>query len=263
VSAIDDAEEQLRTRPVADVGHLLKPGGLREVEQEIARLAASGLRAHVAVAPRGEDLKPWYKLWYRLHYVSERDLLLLFNGHDLYSQGWDLEVDVGMKALKASDEAVQPYYGRRLVVALASMARATGRVKGEPPESASGPASKRTSGLPIALVGGVLLSGGVGWVIARRRRRGKERRASLAEARSSAEQVFADVLLATEEMSGPEATQLREKATRLRDQIDVVAPPNLKQLPAKEESLTLARLRQTENELEALRSSVLQAKRRP
>ena len=71
------------------------------------------------------------------------------------------------------------------------------------------------------------------------------------------------MLLATEEMQGPEAAQLRDKATRLRDQIDAIAPPNLKQLPAKEESLTLARLRQMENELEALRSSVLQAKRRP
>ena len=47
-----------------------------------------------------------------------------------------------------------------------------------------------------------------------------------------------------------------------RQQLDALAPPGLKQLPAKEESLTLARLQQTENELEALRSRVLQLKRR-
>jgi hypothetical protein len=112
-------------------------------------------------------------------------------------------------------------------------------------------------------VGGLAAAAALGWVIVRRRRRAQERRQSLAEARSAADQVFADVLLAAEEMSGPEAAQLREKATRLRDQIDALAPPNMKQLPAKEESLTLAQLRQMENELEALRSTVLQVKRRP
>ena len=70
------------------------------------------------------------------------------------------------------------------------------------------------------------------------------------------------MVLATEDLPGPDAAGLREKATRLHDQLDALAPPNLKQLPAKEESLTLARLQQMENELEALRSSVLQAKRR-
>jgi len=67
--------------------------------------------------------------------------------------------------------------------------------------------------------------------------------------------------LATENLSGPEADQLRDKAGRLRDQMDTLAPPGIKQLPAKQESLTLAQLRQMENELEALRSSVLQLKK--
>jgi len=117
--------------------------------------------------------------------------------------------------------------------------------------------------LPVFLGAGTAAAVAFGWVVLRRRRLQRERRQSLAEARKSADQVFADVVLATEDMSGPDAVQLREKATRLRDQIDALAPPNLKQLPAKEESLTLARLRQMENELEALRSSVLQSKRRP
>jgi hypothetical protein len=255
MSAIDDAAEQLRSRPVADVGQLLKSGGLREIEREIARLAGAGLHGHVVVAPLGADLVAWEVLWGRMGYQSSRDLLLLFNGRDWYARGWDLDQAAILKALDDARPALRAYYGRGLTVALANLAAATGRQ----PEQRR---SRSSSLLPVFLGAGTAMAV-VGWVILRRRKRGQERRKSLAEARSEADQVFADVLLATEEMSGPEAAQLRDKATRLRDQIDALAPPNLKQLPAKEESLTLARLRQMENELEALRSSVLQVKRRP
>jgi hypothetical protein len=252
MSAIDDAAQQLRSRPVADVGQLLKPGGLREIERELARLAAAGLHGHVVVTPRGEALDAWHALWDRLGYQASRDLLLLFNGRDWQARGWGLDQAAILKALDEARPALEAYYGRGLTVALANLAAATGKRTDRPKRS--------SSLLPVFVGAGTAI---VGWAILRRRKRGQERRQSLTEARSAADQVFADVLLATEEMQGPEAAQLRDKATRLRDQIDAIAPPNLKQLPAKEESLTLARLRQMENELEALRSSVLQAKRRP
>jgi hypothetical protein len=258
MSAIDDAATQLRTRPVADVGQLLKPGGLREVEREIARLGAGGLRGHVVVAPRGEDLAPWRVLWGRQGYDPKSDLLLLFNGRDWYAQGWGLDQAAILRALDAAQPALGQYYGRGLTVALANLAAATGRAPERPGEKKQ----SSSAWLPVSLGAGTALAV-FGWAVARRRRLARERRQSLTEARSSADQVFADVVLATEEMSGPEAAQLREKASRLKDQLDALAPPNLKQLPAKEESLTMARLRQMENELEALRSSVLQAKRRP
>jgi hypothetical protein len=255
VSALDDASAELRARPVADIGKLLKEGGLRELEREISRLALAGLQAHVAIAPRGEALGPWQALWTRQGYDARRDLLLLFNGRDWYAHGWELSAPAISGALAAAEPALRQYYGKGLAVALQNLARATGRDEE--------PARPRGSSVGLYLGAGAAGALALGWVIARRRRRARERRSELAEARSSADQVFADVLLATEEMSGPEAVQLREKATRLRDQLDALAPPNLKQLPAKEESLTMARLRQMENELEALRSSVLQAKRRP
>lgn len=255
MSAIDEAADQLRSRPVADVGQLLKSGGLHEIEREIARLNRVDLRGHVVVTPRGESLAPWHALWDRMGYQS-RDLLLLSNGRDWAARGWDLDPAAIRRALDEAEPALRQYLGRGLTQALTNLARATGR-EAEPPRK------KSSSLLPVYLGASTAMAVALGWVIVRRRKRGQERRQSLAEARSSADQVFADVLLATEEMSGPEAGQLRDKATRLRDQIDALAPPNLKQLPAKEESLTLARLRQMENELEALRSSVLQVKRRP
>jgi hypothetical protein len=260
VSAIDEADQILRSRPVADVGHLLKPGGLAEVEREIARLAVNGLFAHVVLTPAGETLGPWHALWTRQGYDAHRDLLLLFNGRRWEARGWELSPAAIDAALAAAEPALRQYYGRGLVVALGNLGRATGRDKKEREDE--GRKSSSLLGV-LAGAGAVTAAAAIGWVVIRRRRLARERRQALHEARSSADQVFADVLLAAEDMTGPDAAQLRDKATRLRDQIEALAPPNLKQLPAKEESLTLARLRQMENELEALRSSVLQAKRRP
>ena len=259
MSALDDADRLLRKGPVADVGQLLKPAGVREIEREAARLAAGGLHGHVVVAPRGQDLDAWRVLWSRQGYDARRDLLLLFNGRDWQARGWGLEQAQIQRALDAAQPALGQYYGKGLTVALTRLAEETGRAPERPDEKRR----SRSSLLPVFIGAGTALAVGFGWVVARRRRLQRERRQSLAEARKSADQVFADVVLATEDMSGPDAIQLREKATRLHDQIEALAPPNLKQLPAKEESLTMARLRQMENELEALRSSVLQAKRRP
>jgi LPXTG-motif cell wall-anchored protein len=258
VSQLDDADQLLRSRPLADVGRLLKGNGPGEIEHEIARLAAGGLRAHVVVTPLGEELGPWQALWTRQGYDPRHDLLLLFNGRRWEARGWHLTPAAIDSALEVARPGLRQYYARGLVLALANLARATGR----PPDKREPKTGSSLVGVVVG-AGAVTAAAALGWVIVRRRRLARERRQTLAEARSAADQVFADVVLATEDMAGPEAVQLREKATRLRDQIDALAPPNLKQLPAKEESLTLAQLRQMENELEALRSSVLQVKRRP
>jgi hypothetical protein len=251
----DEAVAALRAGPVADVGHLLKAGGLRELGAEASRLAPAGLSAHVVVVPADEPLAPWHGLWARLGYSERTDLLLLFNGRRWEARGWGLSGAAIEAALVAAEPALRQYYGRGLTAALENLARATDRAPARP--------APRSSSLGPALgVGGLLGAVALGWVIVRRRRRAAESRRSLADARSAAEQVFSEVVLATEEMPAADATALREKATRLRDQLDALAPPGLKQLPAKEESLTLAKLQQMENELEALRSSVLQVKRR-
>jgi hypothetical protein len=255
MSLLDQAVEQLSRDPLADVGQLLKAGGRVEVEQQIARAAARGLRAHVLIVGTGEDLTPLHVLWDKLGYKPETDLLLLFNGRRWEARGWALSPTAVDSALSAATPALHQYFGKGLVTALANLAEATKR-NDDPPASAPS-----ASGLGLG-VGAAVALGAVGWVIVRRQRRARERRQTLAEARSSAEKVFTDILIAAEELDGPDAVALREKATRLRDQMDALVPPGQKQLPAKEESLTMAQLHQMENELEALRSSVLQAKRR-
>jgi len=257
MSVLDQAVEQLQREPLADVGQLLKARGRIEVEQQIARAAARGLRAHVLIVGPGEDLTPLRAVWNRLGYKPDTDLLLLFNGRHWEARGWALSATAIDGALSAATPALHQYFGKGLVTALANLAEATKR-NDDPPASVSS-----TSGLGLgAGVGAALVAGVVGWVIVRRQRRARESQQTLAEARSSAEKVFADVLIAAEDLDGPDAVALREKASRLREQMDALVPPDQKQLPAKQESLTMAQLHQMENELEALRSSVLQAKRR-
>jgi hypothetical protein len=265
---MDQALAALRDGDVADVGKLLKPGGLRELEAALGRLRAGGQRARVVLTPLGEDLQPWHVLFERLGLDRQRDLLLLFNGRRWEARGWGLSPAAGQRALAAAEPALRRYYARGLVVALEGLAAAA---RGEPAPAPRAPGSRApatpaprarsSSGGWVLGVGGVAALVGLGFVIRRRRRRAAESSRSLAEARSSAEQVFAEVVLATEEMSEADGAALREKATRLKGEIDALAPPGQKLLEAKQESMTMARLQQLENELEALRSVVLQRKR--
>jgi len=256
MSTVEDAATLLHEGPIADVGHLLRPGGRHEIDREIARIAGGGLRAHVVLVPVAEELAPLHTLWMRLGYAEAGDLLLLFNGHRWEARGWGLSRPAIDAALAAAEPGLRLFYGRGLANALANLSEATGRAP------ARAPARPSSLGGIVAGAAGLGLAAAVAWVIVRRRRRGQESRHTLAEARSSADKVFAEVVLATEDMAGPDGAELRDKATRIHDQIDAIAPPSLKQLPAKEETLTVARLLQMENELEALRSRVLQTKRR-
>jgi hypothetical protein len=255
-TSLDEAEAALRSGHLADLGHLLKEGGRQELAREIARLQGDGLQAHVLILPAGEELTPLHSLWDRLKYDPGRDLMLLFNGRRWEARGWNLSASAVQAALAAAEPARRQYFGRGLAVALAGLGQATGR-KAQPE------AARSSSGSIIVGVGGLVAASAIGWVLVRRGRRSAERRRALSEARASADRVFAEVLLGAEELSSPEGLALQEKASRLKNQIDTLVPPNLKQLPAKEEDLTMARLRQMENELEALRSGVLQLKRRP
>jgi hypothetical protein len=256
---MDEALAALRDGDIADLGRLLKPGGRRELEEALARLRAGGQHARVVITPPGENLELWHPLFDRLGLDRNRDLLLLFNGRRWETRGWGLSPAVAQRALVAAEPALRRYYARGLVEALDGLAAAA---RGAPGAPAPRPAVRSSgAGGWVLGLGGLAALVGLGFVIRRRRRRAADSSRSLAEARSSAEEVFAEVVLATEEMPDAEGATLREKATRLKGEIDALAPAGQKLLEAKEESLTMAKLQQLENELEALRSVVLQRKR--
>ena len=282
-SALDRAQAALQAGPVADLGPLLKPGGRRELEAAIQRLGGRGLRVRVLVLPQGAALSAFHSLWQRLG-LGPSDLLLLFNGRRVEARGWGLEPRQVSQALAAAEAQAAPYHARRLVNALETLAAAAPARAGErapqpapapaPPPRPSTPAATpapaarddagASSVLPWALgVGATAVAAGVGWVMVRRQRLARERAQSLDRARSDAEQVFADVVLAAEEMPEAEGAALRERASRLHGELGALpSTQQQKALPAREQKITLARFGQIENELEALRSVVLQRKRR-
>ncbi len=261
--ALDDVVAMLKSDPIADPSGLLKPAGKRELLAAIERASAGGQRAYVVLAPDGTALGGWHALWDRLALDGRRDLLLLFNGQRWEARGWGLSQAAIDRALAGAEAGVRRYYARGLADALAGLAVAAHPGKASGP-AGSAPNSGQGGGIGAWLGGGAAAAGLglLGLVIARRRKLASERARSLTAARSAAEEVFAEVILASEDLPEADAAVLRDRATSLRGQLDAVAPPSQKALPAKEGPLVLAKITQLENELEALRSVVLQKKRR-
>lgn len=246
--------ETLRSEPLVDAGGLLKPGGRRELEATLQALAARGLRARIVVTPMNADLAPYHGVWDGLALDPRKDLVLLYNGRRWEARGWGLAPSAVDAALASAAPALRSYHARGLSEALLALARASSGVT----------APKATSGAwgGVAIGVGTLAGLGLlGFVIARRRRRALERKRALERAVHEAEQIYADVMLASEELPEAEAGVLRDKASRLKGELDGVVSGQ-RALPAMEETLTLGRIGQLENELEALRSVVLQNKRR-
>jgi hypothetical protein len=256
MSAIDEAAEQLRSRPVADVGKLLRPAACAEIEREIARLAG-----YEPARPRGGGAArrgpgALARAVGSAGLRQRRDLLLLFNGRDWAARGWDLDPVADPEGARRGPAGPAPVLRARLTLALTNLARATGR-EAEKPRSAS---SSLLPGLP-----GRRHRHGVafGWVVMRRRR---------ARAGAAAEPDRGPLVggsgvrrrvLATEEMSGPEAASCATRPPACAIRSTPWRRPTSSSCRRQGRVADLARLRQMENELEALRSSVLQAKRRP
>src|SRR4051794_19392697 len=195
---LDGILELLRQSSVADPSTLLKPAGRRELEDTIIRLERSGLRARVVVAPRGTDLADLHPLWDGLRLDARDDLILLFNGERWEARGWGLSAPTINAALEGARPGLRRYYARGLSEALEALAI-----------GARGPERSRSAHghFGSILLGGTGLAvlGLVGWTVMRRQRRSRERVRGLAEARSAAEQVFSEVILATEDMPEAEA----------------------------------------------------------
>jgi hypothetical protein len=200
---LDEASAALRAGRVADVGHLLKAGGLHEVEQEIARLAAGGLAAHVVLVPVGDSLAPWHALWARQGYAPATDLLLLFNGHRWEARGWNLTAASIDSALAAAEPALHAYYGHGLA-GLANLGRATGRRSRNHARFVLGSSFSGRPGL------GAAAAAAVGWVMSAAAG-ARDRHRSLARRRPRRGGVHRGGL-ATEELSSG-GGRLRDKAT--------------------------------------------------
>jgi hypothetical protein len=246
--SLAETAAQLRRSPLVDRG-LLKAGGRHEVEAAIARWQARGLFAHVLVLDRGEELAPWHELAAALALDSRRDLLLLFNGEHWQARGWGLSAAEIERRLQAARPGLSKYYGRGLVEALDGLgAAASGQAQSG---AAHPPGAPRASVWPLGL--GVMGAGAaltaLLLIIRRRNRRAQKQMGGLSAARAEAEQAYAELVLAAEELGREPARTLQLRATELKRRLDAVSDAD---------PLAEGRIRQLRNELAALHSEVLQ-----
>jgi hypothetical protein len=256
--SVDVAVSALTQQPLADPSLHLKPKGREEVTAEIERWASRGLVAHVLVVDLGDRFADLWPVWDRLHLNPERDLLLIFNTRDWVARGWGLPESEIRSTLAAALPTERTVFSRELTTALDRLAKLT-RERADRGETVA--ALEQVLGW-VGGIGGAAVVGVVGLAIHRRRKIKAEGRLKLAQAESSAGQTYADVILACEDLSeGEEASRLQLRAAELKRRMDSVLEQGRSQPALGNDPVTIGRVQQLENELAALRSTVLQKMR--
>jgi hypothetical protein len=254
----------LRETPLVDRG-LLKPGGKAELLATIDRWKSRGLRAYVFVTERNEDLAAWHGLWSALALDARKDLLLIFNGTRWDARGWGLDEARIKQALERAEPGLRSYYARGLVMALDELgALATGSPSNQPtaPGLATARPARESSGMGI--LAGLLVAMSVGlfgWVLWRRKHIGVRRYAEFEKARLSAEQTYADVVLAAEALPDL-GTEEKHRASELKGRLDRLAREAAARPVSSNDPVLIGKVQQLENEIATLHSVLLQRTKR-
>jgi hypothetical protein len=270
---MDTAVAELKLHKLADPEQRMKPHGRDLVIAEIDRWASRGLHAHALVTARGDAIDA-AELFKRLGYVDATDFVLVFDGYNYRGHGWGQDV---------SGHA--PENAKRTIAdELIALVRAHGvqAVPKPPPKSAEQlprppapaqpptsapvtqpPAKKDDSGFSmLPVVGGTLVvavGGVVALAIMRRNKLAREGAGKVGDAMQSLERNAAELVLACEELPGdPQATDIQLKAAELKKRADVIVAETEAKPQSGNDPVTLGQLRQLENEIAALRSTVLQ-----
>jgi len=255
--SLDTAISELKAGAVADPSTHLKPKGREQLQAEIDRWASRGLRAHVLVVDLGDPFDALITAFDKLGYDKEHDLLLVFNTRDWVARGWGLSDAEIQRALDAARPHQHEVFATELIDAVDQLAKAASPKVGT---TASGEEQHDSSFPVLPVVGGIAvvgIGGLVGLAIMRRGRLAKEGTAKLAEAQGSAEKAYADLMLACEELP-TDGTDLQLKAADLKKRLDTVVEEIRAQPHKGTDPVMIGKIRQLENELAALRSTVLQ-----
>ena len=266
--ALTTATRQLQQSPVFDTGRL-KAGGLRELRATLRAWEARGLRARVAVLPKGADLTRWRGLWSRLALDPARDLLLITNGRRWEARGWGLDAKVVAAALDRAETGLARYLARGLVMALDELggaARGAGerRTSGggrpeaagsTPPVGAGGEPPRESSGFFLWGAGGLLLAG-VGFMVYRRQKLSGATATGYRTRFEAAEQLYADLMLESDAI--PEGDDLVASTVRLKGDLDRIHREAAGNAGKMSDPVILGRIDQIVNELSALRTRLIQ-----
>src|SRR5262245_107682 len=193
--SLEVAVRALRQAPLADPNQHLKPKGQQEVRAEIEHWSARGLRAYVLVADPGDSLSELLLVWERLGLNEQRDLLLIFDTRRWAARGWGIDEMEMERALAAAWPRERSVYSQQLIGGLRALA----------PLASSSGSDAGGSGFGIVSGAAVLAAGGLlALAIRRRNLLAKLGAAKLAEAQSSAERTYTELILACEELPVPE-----------------------------------------------------------
>lgn len=241
---------------------ILRPDGRRAVAAAIERWRQRDRRAHVVVVARGQSLTPLRAIWAARSMDPRRDLLLLLNGARWEARGWGLAPGRVTAILDSAEPALADSYARGLVRALDSLGQASTATTAQ---SAGG---DRGTGAPDDSppwlwigAGGAVALVATGWIIRRRMLRSRTRARGFGDRLAEVEQVYADVVLAAEDLHGDDVADLQLRAAELKKRLDAVAGEVRDDPSLAATRLTAGKLRQLENELVTLRSTVLQKRK--
>jgi hypothetical protein len=255
--SLEVAVQQLKAGPLADPSKHLKVGGRAELLEQIERLAARGLRAHVLVADRGDPLPELLGAWQQLGLDERQDLLLVFDTQRMRARGWGLD-DVQIQgALDAARARWQPksVFAAQLISSLQALARVVpaGRAVSSGQEEGWGFFSY------VGGAGALVATGLVALAIRRRMQLGQSGAAQLAAAQASAERTYTELILACEELPAPaDASELQLRAAELKRRLDSVVGEVRASPTSGNDPVRIGEIGQLENEMSALRSTVLQ-----
>jgi hypothetical protein len=237
--------------PLVDRG-LLKPGGRDEVLAKIRQYESKDLRAKVVIDELGDSFTEYLGIWGKLGLDPKKDLLLIYNGADLAARGWGLDDDEIKRGLAAAKAAHRRTNAQVLTTALDDL----GTLATQKIDRGTNLAPVIGGGVGVVAIGGVL-----GLAIHRRNKLAKEGKVAIQQAKASAERAYSELMLACEELTGNDGTELQLKAAELKKRMDAVVQEAEASPAKKSDPVTLGKIRQFENEFAALRSTSLQKAR--
>ncbi len=160
---VESALRQENAGPVHDLGHLLKPGGVRELAAQADRFKRDGVNVYYVTVPKGSvDVDRLAETVYRDLNGQPSDMLIVFDGQRVYGKTLALKGhrEAFDQALEAARPGFRKYYAKGLAMfaeALRDQVRgAQGGASGaavqappahNPPAEPAHPPTRRVAGL--------------------------------------------------------------------------------------------------------------------
>lgn len=246
----DDVVRALRTARLVDQD-LLTAAERVEVQQTLTQLQQRGLTAYVVRLPPSEELQAWHPLWTALGLRDPQALLLLYNGRRWEARGWGLSGSTISTTLGQAESALRQHQGAGLRTALNLLAAQT--------TPAARPTARKDSGTGRFVwlgAGALVVLGGLGWVLMRRRQMQQQTTQTFEAACAAADAAFTQVML-EEALLDTQIQEAQLRATTYKQQLDAVRARVAEGHRAAGDPVVLGEVQQLTNQFAGLHATIL------